>query len=485
VKQAPNRSSTQTAEELLGQLGFRAEEMAALARQGSVSLEIRLRKGVPAGPYYKLRWRQQGRQRVKYLGCDPARASAVRAALLQLQASRRQAREVRRGFKQIRAYWAAQKQVLQLLLGPGFYFHGYCIRQRRRAQPSLAFQGGQADSVAVQAQDPTRERQTSLAPPTPTAAAPAPLLAGAWRPVITFQPLALTMAKRRQPAVPIGKSNLVTRAACLLRRARAAAGRRGWFAARRRRLTPLHRSKLAARAPPRLSVPAAPARRARATGQPPRLRLAPDRPPWPTWSKTTPGNAAHGGRCHAPEAKNSKSVTQRPPAVRVLPGDIARSTAKPVTAAWLPCSLSELTWKQTRKRADHAWASAAALEYCGDRAAESGRQDVDNTVGVPSAIRCRKLLQEPGPAVGLPALRDCVLEIWRPQQTTKTVHPLAFSPDGKVLPLALTKKTARRPPAWSSSGTRRPDESRPHFRSPTRLRCSRHRPSTSNPDVTI
>jgi hypothetical protein len=78
--------------ELFTRLGLMPEEVAALARQGSVSQEVRQRSGNPTGLYYKLRWRQQGRQRVTCLGRDRSLANAVLAALLWLQAPRRRAR---------------------------------------------------------------------------------------------------------------------------------------------------------------------------------------------------------------------------------------------------------------------------------------------------------------------------------------------------------------------------------------------------------
>jgi hypothetical protein len=151
VKAVSNPPDVIRAEELLARLGVMPEEMATLAQQGSVSQEIRQRKGKPTGPYYKLRWRQRGRQRVRYLGRDPTLASSVRAALLQLQAFGRQARAVLEGLKQTRAYFAAAKKALQPLLGPGLYFHGYCIRRRRRTRPDpdAAQRDGRADSAAV------------------------------------------------------------------------------------------------------------------------------------------------------------------------------------------------------------------------------------------------------------------------------------------------------------------------------------------------
>ena len=63
--------------------------LAARAGQGFVSAEAR-----PTGAVtYKLRWRRGGRQRVRYLGSDPA---AARAALAGLQAGARRARALRR-----------------------------------------------------------------------------------------------------------------------------------------------------------------------------------------------------------------------------------------------------------------------------------------------------------------------------------------------------------------------------------------------------
>jgi hypothetical protein len=72
----------------LAGLGLAAEDLRALARQGFVSEE---RRG-GRGPYYKLRWRRAGQQRVRYLGGDPGRAAVVRAELEGLQRPPRAAR---------------------------------------------------------------------------------------------------------------------------------------------------------------------------------------------------------------------------------------------------------------------------------------------------------------------------------------------------------------------------------------------------------
>ena len=104
-------------EVLMAKLGLRTEDVAALARQGSISGEFRQRKGNPTGPYYKLRWRHGSRQRVRYLGRDPLLVSAVRTALRTLQAPRRRARDLQRMHKQNRDDFAAQRKMLEPLLG--------------------------------------------------------------------------------------------------------------------------------------------------------------------------------------------------------------------------------------------------------------------------------------------------------------------------------------------------------------------------------
>jgi hypothetical protein len=75
----------------LAALGLTAEDYRALAQQGFVSPERRA-----GGPYYKLRFRRDGRQVVTCLGKDHAAAQAVAKELRTLQAPARLGRHLRR-----------------------------------------------------------------------------------------------------------------------------------------------------------------------------------------------------------------------------------------------------------------------------------------------------------------------------------------------------------------------------------------------------
>jgi len=119
----------------LAGLQLSAPDLQALACQGFVAAEFRQGRG----PYYKLRWRQGGQQRTRYLGCDPARIAQVRAALEVLQRPHLLARQAARLLGEARQ----RLHKVKLLLAPhaescGLRYHGYTLR---RTQPP----GGQTD----------------------------------------------------------------------------------------------------------------------------------------------------------------------------------------------------------------------------------------------------------------------------------------------------------------------------------------------------
>jgi len=106
--------------------------MAALATQGFVSAELRPSGGVT----YKLRWREGGRQIVRYLGSDPGMAGCVRAGLAALQAPRHHQRELARLLAEAAAGLARARDGLADAVGDyGFQFHGYTLRRARSAEP--------------------------------------------------------------------------------------------------------------------------------------------------------------------------------------------------------------------------------------------------------------------------------------------------------------------------------------------------------------
>jgi hypothetical protein len=117
---------------LLAGLGLSEEDYRALARQGFLAAEFRRRGRRRLGPYYKLRWRRGGRQRVRYVGQDPARAERLRAALDDLQRPARLARQLSRLMDEARRHLRRAKEALAPhLAGQGLRYHGFTARRPR------------------------------------------------------------------------------------------------------------------------------------------------------------------------------------------------------------------------------------------------------------------------------------------------------------------------------------------------------------------
>jgi hypothetical protein len=113
------------------------EDYLALARQGFVAAEYREAGGRRLGPYYRLHWRREGRQQVRYLGSDPARAEAIRAALAELQQARHLELHLRRVVARAAACRrAGRRQLAPLLAERGLHLHGTAIRRSRKVQAS-------------------------------------------------------------------------------------------------------------------------------------------------------------------------------------------------------------------------------------------------------------------------------------------------------------------------------------------------------------
>jgi hypothetical protein len=114
---------------VLAELRLSAEELAALARQGFVSREHRGSRG----PYFKLRYRVAGEQKVRCLGTCSDRAEQIARALLDLQAQRREekddARLLRRGRRHLRASTAAVTWIAE---ANGYHFHGHALRRKSK-----------------------------------------------------------------------------------------------------------------------------------------------------------------------------------------------------------------------------------------------------------------------------------------------------------------------------------------------------------------
>ena len=106
--------------------------LAALASQGFVAAETRPGRS----PTCKLRWREGGRQRVIYLGSDPATADAVRAGLAALQAPRDARRELARLMARARKELALLKKSLgPAMAARGYRYHGFAARRPRPPAP--------------------------------------------------------------------------------------------------------------------------------------------------------------------------------------------------------------------------------------------------------------------------------------------------------------------------------------------------------------
>jgi hypothetical protein len=122
----------------LAGLGLADADLQALARQGFVAAEFRRLRP----PYFKLRWRRDGRQRVRYLGQDPARAEQVRAALERLQRPRRNGRLAARLLAEARKRLLDARRLLEPRAdADGLRYHGYALR-RPRSGPAAPDRAG-------------------------------------------------------------------------------------------------------------------------------------------------------------------------------------------------------------------------------------------------------------------------------------------------------------------------------------------------------
>lgn len=109
-------------------LGFTAEELTALARQGFVCCEPR----GPNSKIFKLRFRLNGRQKVRYLGTNEDHAQSIQWQLLELQRSTHQHQKLRRVARETRQILTLAKSKLNpLFASAGFDFHGLSIRRQR------------------------------------------------------------------------------------------------------------------------------------------------------------------------------------------------------------------------------------------------------------------------------------------------------------------------------------------------------------------
>ena len=110
-------------------LRLTTEDIAALARQGFVSEERRRGR-----PYFKLRFRREGKQQVRCIGRDPEVAEAIRDGLSVLRTQRRLESALRDAARRARRELREAKRKLEpALQKAGFSFHGQAVRRSRRS----------------------------------------------------------------------------------------------------------------------------------------------------------------------------------------------------------------------------------------------------------------------------------------------------------------------------------------------------------------
>ena len=118
---------TATETPCLAALRLTGDDLTALRRQGFVTAERRGKR-----IYFKLRFRRDRQQVVRYIGSDPDKAEAVQRELDHLQEDRKKELELSRLTEKAKKMLRKSKWVLAPLLAEeGFAFHGRQIRRRR------------------------------------------------------------------------------------------------------------------------------------------------------------------------------------------------------------------------------------------------------------------------------------------------------------------------------------------------------------------
>lgn len=113
---------------ILTRLGLSGDQLSALQRQGFLTVEDR---GF-AKPIYKLRFRLDGRQKVKVLGTDEHLVQQVREALEVLQRPRHAIRKLKQVEQRAQILVRETKRnAMPLLASQGLRFHGHVLRRTR------------------------------------------------------------------------------------------------------------------------------------------------------------------------------------------------------------------------------------------------------------------------------------------------------------------------------------------------------------------
>jgi hypothetical protein len=135
-----------------------ADHGTALRRRGYVVQTWREYCGRRLGPYYRLRYREQGRERSVYLGRDAALAEDVHRRLRDMQAPRRAQREADRRYKaeravlrRLKARWEGELRKIGLRL-KGFEVRGPVRACLRRAFSNLVGHAGHAHTPFAEPQ---------------------------------------------------------------------------------------------------------------------------------------------------------------------------------------------------------------------------------------------------------------------------------------------------------------------------------------------
>ena len=126
----PGNGCAQVATPCLAKLRLTSDDLAALCRQGFVTAERRGER-----TYFKLRFRRNRRQFVRYIGCDSVQAEAVQRELDLLQKERQEELKLARLTDATKQMLRDSKSALvSLLVEEGFAFHGYEIRRHRHGR---------------------------------------------------------------------------------------------------------------------------------------------------------------------------------------------------------------------------------------------------------------------------------------------------------------------------------------------------------------
>ena len=113
----------------LADLALSPDQRRALSRQGFVAAEYRGTNG----RYFKLRFRYQGRQAVRYLGTNREVADRIQRELVELQAGTRLDRTLARLAREVQEALRRTKRRLEPYVEDiGYRFHGFELRRRSK-----------------------------------------------------------------------------------------------------------------------------------------------------------------------------------------------------------------------------------------------------------------------------------------------------------------------------------------------------------------